>query len=150
VATLTTVSGKSRAKGPLSNRESGRKATLDPHFSYAGDAYCRHAILGSIDAIMAEAKSADWRDDIDALCFQPQGHENVCMVHRLAFRTLLRHTPTREDCLTYFTAHAAIFNAAAGDKISRKALDPGVNFHLTSRDLARTLILANTDIDPCK
>jgi len=30
-----------------------------------------------------------WRDDIDALQFEPAGHGGLCLVHRLAFRRLL-------------------------------------------------------------
>ena len=35
-----------------------------------------------------------WRDDIDALEFQPTAHRGLCVVHRRAFRTLLRTTPS--------------------------------------------------------
>jgi hypothetical protein len=80
-----------------------------------------------------------WRHDIDALAFQPEGHRGICVVHRLAFRTLMRLVPTPEACITYFTAHEGAFRASARAKISRRRLQPGANFHLTSRDLARAL-----------
>jgi hypothetical protein len=78
-----------------------------------------------------------WRDDIDALSFEAAGHAGCCTVHRLAFRTLLGRTPTPEDCMAYFKANEHAFRAAAGAKILRRGLGPGVNFHLTSRDVAR-------------
>jgi hypothetical protein len=85
---------------------------------------------------------AKWRHDIDALAFQPEGHRGTCVVHRLAFRTLMRVVPAPETCLAYFTEHEGAFRASAQAKISRKRLQPGANFHLTSRDLARALTVA--------
>jgi hypothetical protein len=82
---------------------------------------------------------ATWRSDIDALMFEADGQHGLCMVHRHAFRTLLRSVPAPEDCLTYFRTHEHAFQAAAAAKISRKKLAEGVNFHLTSRDVARAL-----------
>lgn len=82
---------------------------------------------------------ASWRSDIDALVFEADDQNALCMVHRHAFRTLLRRVPTPDDCLTYFTSHEAAFRTAAAAKIARKTLAPGVNFHLTSRDVAREL-----------
>ena len=83
-----------------------------------------------------------WCHDIDALAFQPQGHRGICVVHRLAFRTLMRLVPTPDACITYFTAHEGAFRASAQAKIGRRRLPPGANFHLTSRDLARALTVA--------
>ena len=83
-----------------------------------------------------------WRHEIDALAFQPEGHRGSCVVHRLAFRTLMRFVPTPDACLAYFTAHESAFRASAEAKISRRRLQPGTNFHLTSRDLARALTVA--------
>ena len=83
-----------------------------------------------------------WRHDIDALAFQPEGHRGTCVVHRLAFRTLMRLVPTPDACIAYFTAHEGAFRASAQAKISRRRLGPGANFHLTSRDLAGTLTVA--------
>jgi hypothetical protein len=85
---------------------------------------------------------AEWRRDIDALAFEPHGHEAACVVHRLAFRTLIRMIPTPEDCIAYFAAHEAAFRAAAQAKILRRRIKPGMSFHLTSRDLARALAVA--------
>jgi len=88
---------------------------------------------------MTGAADVQWRDDIDALAFQPEGHQGTCVVHRLAFRTLMRIVPTVDACIAYFAAHEGAFRASAQAKIGRKRLEPGANFHLTSRDLARTL-----------
>ena len=76
------------------------------------------------------------RHDIDALAFNPEGHGGTCVVHRFAFRTLMRRVPTPEACIAYFGAHEDAFRASAQAKISRSSLAPGTNFHLTSRDLA--------------
>jgi hypothetical protein len=86
--------------------------------------------------------TATWRHDIDALAFRPGGHEGTCMVHRLAFRALMRLVPTPDACMAYFTAHEDTFRLSAQAKIRRQALPPDTNFHLTSRDLARALTVA--------
>jgi hypothetical protein len=78
-----------------------------------------------------------WRDDIDALAFRPRGHAGLCLVHRLAFRSLLRREPVPADCLGYFDARRAAFEKAAADKIARRELPPDANFHLNSRDVQR-------------
>jgi hypothetical protein len=83
-----------------------------------------------------------WRDDIDALAFEPQGHAGTCTVHRLAFRTLLGRMPSSADCMAYFAAHERAFHAAAAAKILRRRLAPGANFHLTSRDATRAIGVA--------
>jgi hypothetical protein len=83
-----------------------------------------------------------WRSDIDALAFAPEGHAGICTVHRLAFRTLLGRTPGPGDCMAYFAAHERAFHAAAAAKIARRGLGPGANFHLTSRDAARAIRVA--------
>ena len=83
-----------------------------------------------------------WRNDIDALAFEPEGHAGICTVHRLAFRTLLGRVPMPGDCMAYFAAHERAFQAAAAAKISRRGLAPGANFHLTSRDAARAIRVA--------
>ena len=59
------------------------------------------------------------------------------MVHRHAFRTLLRVSPEPQDCKVFFRANEYAFRAAASAKILREPVAPGVNFHLTSRDVAR-------------
>ena len=41
--------------------------------------------------------------------------------------------------LLYFRANRDAFQAAADAKILREAVAPGVNFHLTSRDVARQI-----------
>jgi hypothetical protein len=80
-----------------------------------------------------------WRDDIDALAFAPDRHRGFCMVHRLAFRTLLRFCPEPVDCVAFFRRHESAFRAAAAAKIARENVAPGSNFHLTSRDVSRQI-----------
>ncbi len=82
---------------------------------------------------------ATWRSDIDALMFEADDQLGLCMVHRHAFRTLLRSVPTPDECVAYFNSHQSAFQAAAAAKVGRKKLAAGVNFHLTSRDVAREL-----------
>jgi hypothetical protein len=82
---------------------------------------------------------AIWRDDIDALAFQPAGHRGVCMVHRRAFRTLLRATPSSQQCVDFYNAHLDAFQAAARAKMLRAGIADTANFHLTSRDVGRQL-----------
>ncbi|WP_065750033.1 hypothetical protein [Bradyrhizobium paxllaeri] len=76
-----------------------------------------------------------WRDDIDALAFEPDNHRGFCMVHRLAFRTLLQFFPEPDDCLAFFRDQERAFRAAARAKIARSAIAHEANFHLTSRDI---------------
>jgi hypothetical protein len=83
-----------------------------------------------------------WRSDINALAFEPEGHAGICTVHRLAFRTLLGRLPTPADCIAYFKSNAPAFHAAARHKISRRGLAAGANFHLTSRDVAAAIGVA--------
>ena len=54
---------------------------------------------------MSPSNPPIWRDDIDALAFQPAEHDGLCMVHRRAFRTLLRTTPSPRQCVEFFNAH---------------------------------------------
>ena len=88
---------------------------------------------------MPSSKTPIWRDDIDALAFQPREHTGFCMVHRRAFRTLLRATPSPRDCMEFFFAHQEAFQAAARAKLQRVQVAATANFHLTSRDIAREL-----------
>jgi hypothetical protein len=87
--------------------------------------------------VISGGTDAKWRQDINALAFRPEGHAGTCVVHRLAFRTLMQLEPTPDACIAYFTAHEGAFRASARAKISRRRLNPDANFHLTSRDLAR-------------
>ncbi|MET0876898.1 MAG: hypothetical protein ABWY14_07155 [Tardiphaga sp.] len=80
-----------------------------------------------------------WRDDVDALAFAPDDHDGLCMVHRHAFRTLLRAMPSPQQCEAFFQSHQEAFQAAACAKILRARVAAGTNFHLTSRDLRRQL-----------
>ena len=88
---------------------------------------------------MPSSTTPIWRDDIDALAFQPAEHGGFCMVHRRAFRTLLRATPSPRDCIAFFNAHREVFQAAARAKLQRADLSQTANFHLTSRDIIRQL-----------
>jgi hypothetical protein len=80
-----------------------------------------------------------WRSNIDALAFHPDGRQVQCTVHRRAFKTLLRFDPTPADCGAFFCTNKAAFEAAARAKILQKSIADGLNFHLTSRDIARQL-----------
>ncbi|MGO4704617.1 hypothetical protein AB4072_02415 [Microvirga sp. 2MCAF38] len=84
----------------------------------------------------------EWRADIDSLSFRPGGHEGICVVHRLAFRTLLGLMPTPQQCETFFLAERKRFEAAAREKLVRRALARSANFHLSSRDILRAAIPA--------
>jgi hypothetical protein len=88
---------------------------------------------------MPSSKTPIWLDDIDALAFQPRQHSGLCMVHRRAFRTLLRATPSPQDCVEFFNAHQEAFQAAARTKLQRVSVSERANFHLTSRDVSRQL-----------
>jgi hypothetical protein len=80
-----------------------------------------------------------WRHDIDALVFGPDDQQRLCMVHRRAFRTLLRFSPEPRDCEAFFRANEYAFRAAASAKIVHRGIARGVNFHVTSRDVARQM-----------
>ena len=88
---------------------------------------------------MPSSETPTWRDDIDALAFQPADHGGICMVHRRAFRTLLRATPSPQQCLDFFMTHQKAFQAAARAKVLRASVAETANFHLTSRDVTRQL-----------
>jgi hypothetical protein len=80
-----------------------------------------------------------WHDDIDALEFQLAGHQGTCMIHRRAFRTLLRTTPSTQQCVDFYLTHRDAFQAAACAKVLRASVEDAANFHLTSRDVTRQL-----------
>ncbi len=83
-----------------------------------------------------------WRDDLDALQFDlddETGAARQCLVHRLAFRSLLSEPATPNSCLAYFHGNRGAFEAAARAKVERDALPDGARFHLTSRDIAQAL-----------
>jgi hypothetical protein len=83
--------------------------------------------------------SGTWRSDLDSLSFQPRGHTGQCLVHRRAFRTILGFNPAPADCDTCFLQQQSAFEAAAAAKIARAALAADANFHLTSRDVLRSM-----------
>jgi hypothetical protein len=91
------------------------------------------------DRLMPSSNTPIWRDDVDALAFQPGERTGLCMVHRRAFRTLLRATPSPRECIEFFNAHQEAFQAAARAKLRRSNLTTTSNFHLTSRDVIRQL-----------
>lgn len=80
-----------------------------------------------------------WREDIEALAFRPDGHDGFCMVHRHAFRTLLRRSPSERECAEFFLGHREIFEAAARAKVLRAKIAESDNFHITSRDVLRRM-----------
>jgi hypothetical protein len=88
---------------------------------------------------MPPSKPPIWRSDIDALAFRPGEHSGLCMVHRRAFRTLLRATPSPRECVEFFNTHHQAFQAAARAKMLRTNVAANANFHLTSRDVSRQL-----------
>lgn len=81
------------------------------------------------------SEPAVWRDDIDSVSFRPDGHVGPCVMHRLAFRTLMGRSPSPGDCLQLFAERRAAFEAAAACKIARRRLAPAAAFHITSRDI---------------
>lgn len=85
------------------------------------------------------SKTPIWRDDIDALAFQPADHAGLGMVHRRAFRTLMRATPSPQECVDFYHTHSDAFQAAARAKVVRTSVTDTANFHLTSRDVTRQL-----------
>ena len=91
------------------------------------------------DRLMPSSKPPIWRSDLDALAFQPEEHIGLCMVHRRAFRTLLRVMPTPRECVAFFNTHQEAFQAAARAKLLRTTPPSTANFHLTSRDVIRQL-----------
>lgn len=93
----------------------------------------------SSDRLGSRKNTSAWRHDIDALVFGPDDRQRFCMVHRRAFRTLLRLSPEPSDCEAFFRANEDAFRAAASAKILREGTAPGVNLHLTSRDVARQI-----------
>jgi hypothetical protein len=88
---------------------------------------------------MPHCKSPAWREDIDALAFQPADHRGICMVHRRAFRTLMRAKPSPQQCVDFYNTHQDAFQAAARAKVLRASVEDTANFHLTSRDVTRQL-----------
>ena len=91
------------------------------------------------DRLMPPGETPIWRDDIDALEFQPSDRAGRCMVHRRAFRTLLRAPPSPQQCVDFFHTNQAAFQAAARAKTLRTGIADDQNFHLTSRDVSRQL-----------
>jgi hypothetical protein len=89
--------------------------------------------------MMPPSKPPIWRSDLDALAYQPGENSGLCMVHRRAFRTLLRIAPSPRECVEFFNAHHEAFEAAARAKLLRTNVAASANFHLTSRDVTRQL-----------
>ena len=87
----------------------------------------------------ASGSTSTWRADLDALAFRVPGHDGWCMVHRLAFRTLVGAEPDATACVAFHRENADAFAAAALVKIAQRRLPPDANLHLTSRDVARRL-----------
>lgn len=88
---------------------------------------------------MNDAIACIWREEIDSLAFVPPDHGGQCVIHRRAFRALLGVEPDAQACRDYFERHADSFKRAAAEKIRRAELPVDANFHLNSRNIARTL-----------
>jgi hypothetical protein len=88
---------------------------------------------------LSKAEFPHWRSDIDSLAFQPIDHQGICVVHRRAFRTLLKAPPSPQQCIDFHLSHEKAFQVAARDKISLNRLAVTANFHLTSRDIGRQI-----------
>ena len=58
-----------------------------------------------------------WRHDIDALAFRPEGHRGTCVVHRLAFRTLMRLVPRTRSSHHIAARAFANFGFKSGTRI---------------------------------
>jgi hypothetical protein len=78
-------------------------------------------------------------ETIDSLVFRPGRHEGRCVVHRRALRALLGREPAPAESLAYLEEHLGAFEAAARAKIERLGLAGEAHFHLTSRDLRRSM-----------
>lgn len=78
-------------------------------------------------------------DQRDFLTFTPPGHRGACVVHRRAFRVLLRGCASLEDCERFLAHHRGAFDRAALDKKTRARLGPDARFHINSRDIRRAL-----------
>ena len=98
-------------------------------------------MLAEAKAVKDDPQKAEvfWRAALDALIFPVEAHAASCVVHRLAFRALLRFEPTPADCLRYFSECEHAFSVAAKAKITQRNIAAGTNLHLTSRDIARNL-----------
>ena len=86
------------------------------------------------------ADDLTWRHDINTLMFRPDGHRGGCFIHRLAFRSL-SGSCSRESCETYFRENRDAFERAAQVKMTRGNVPTEQNFHLTSRDIRRALMM---------
>ena len=87
--------------------------------------------------------AADWSDELDCLRFPVPGHGALCAMHRLAFKALLRETPTEQACRAYFLENRDAFLAAARKKIERMTIAPDRGLHINSRDLRRAMATEN-------
>ncbi|TAU13000.1 hypothetical protein ELI13_37825 [Rhizobium ruizarguesonis] len=81
-----------------------------------------------------------WSADLDALRFTA-GNGGNCLVHRRAFRAVLRKSPLMEDCIAFYEVNQATFQAAATKKIEEHCIGDGQNFHLNSRQIRRGLAM---------
>jgi hypothetical protein len=68
---------------------------------------------------MPDSKSPKWREDVDAVEFQPTDHQGVCLMHRRAFRTLMRAPSSPQQCVDFYNTHQDAFQAAARAKVLR-------------------------------
>jgi len=82
---------------------------------------------------------AIWRADLEAVEFRPHNHGGVCMIHRLAFRTLIGRSPDAAKCLVFFEDNKLAILRAAKLKMSTGKIADHRNFHLNSRDVRKFL-----------
>ncbi|ACS60010.1 hypothetical protein Rleg_6985 (plasmid) [Rhizobium leguminosarum bv. trifolii WSM1325] len=81
-----------------------------------------------------------WNADLDALQFTACNGGN-CLVHRRAFRAVLRKSPLMEDCIAFYAVNQATLQAAATEKIEEHRIGDGQSFHLNSRQIRRWLVM---------
>lgn len=95
-----------------------------------------------------------WVEEIDALEFRPTGHKTTCVIHRLAFRVILKiSSPTASQCFIFATKYRNCLNEAALTKIKRATLETDKRFHITSRDIRNSLRFTpakTAEEEPCE
>ena len=81
-----------------------------------------------------------WVEKFDALEFRPKGHKGTCVIHRLAFRAILKISgPTASQCLLFAKKYKRYFEEAARTKINKAQFEADRRFHITSRDIRNSL-----------
>ena len=95
-----------------------------------------------------------WVEKIDSLEFRPTGHKGTCVIHRLAFRVILKNArPTASQCLLFAKRYKSYFEEAALTKINEAELEGDRRFHITSRDIRNSLRFTpakTAEEEPCE